>query len=152
MPIEVQMALPLTQVLSCVGKLKSPLIVKGKFSVKPPKKPKVPKPFRQLSLPVSEIGQQLLEIHLTNSEEDFLSEENLLSGTVPFWSEKRSSEVQIPKPFADLLNKVDATYEEWESAIALQGVQGNQIVLDYIQGIPFMREYYKKYRHPGTKR
>jgi hypothetical protein len=136
---EGQLSLPLCQLLPSVTQGKNPVVVRPRRQTEGSTKPRRSPAFTQLTLPVSALGQSLLQVHLSKPGREILSEEELLTGRIPCWSEQQRREIQVLQPFVDLLTEMNASPSEWELALSLWMVCGPDAALNFILAIPCWR-------------
>lgn len=138
-----QISLPLTQLL-LVNKGESTL--RKAVSKKRDSRIKKISGLTQHELPLSGVASRMHEIYQRHSE-NMKSKQDLLAETTEYYSEQLRQIVRLPTAIAILLEELNATQQEWESAALLLGVVGEQGVLMYVEGIPDLRQA----RLSGTK-
>ncbi|MBW4532631.1 MAG: hypothetical protein KME09_01710 [Pleurocapsa minor HA4230-MV1] len=94
---------------------------------------------RQLSLPLSDTEQKLLNISLRHGDPTIYSREDLLSGREGWYSLNQRRTVFLPAPILTLLKEFDCSLEECEMVAMYAGVVSPQAVLNFVEQIPFMR-------------
>jgi hypothetical protein len=94
---------------------------------------------QQLSLPLSDTEQKLLQISLRNGDPTIYSREDLLSGREGWYSLNQRRTVSLPAPILSLLKEFDCSLEECEMVAMYAGVVSPQAVLNFVEQIPLMR-------------
>ena len=95
---------------------------------------------RQLSLPLSQTEQKLLDISMKSGDKTVYSVEDLLSGREGWYSLDQNREVFLSAPILILLKNFNCSLEECETIAAMAGVMSPQSLLFWVEQIPQMRQ------------
>lgn len=95
---------------------------------------------RQLSLPLSQTEQKLLDISMKSGDKTVYSGEDLLSGREGWYSLDQNREVFLPAPILILLKDFNCSLVECETIALMAGVISPQDLLFWVEQIPQMRK------------
>lgn len=133
-----QLLLPISAAVLTVQEPVNPVVVTWK-----PKQKLKPKQGIQLSLPV--VGLEAELFRLRQSKRPHLppvSTQELLSEKVATWDCCENREVELLQVVIDLLLAQGANDKEWHSAIDLYQIIGLSGVMQYIDGLPSVRQFF----------
>lgn len=107
---------------------------------------------RQLTLPLSQTEQRLLDISIESGDRTVYSREELLSGKEGWSSLDQNRTVFLPAPILTLLKDFNCSLEECEAIAQLAGVISPQALLFWVEQIPMMRKIaeFEKFNEPVT--
>ncbi len=136
--LEGQLSLPIPAAVLAVDEPVNPVVVTWKRGQK-----LKPKHGVQLSLPI--IGLEAELFALRQSKRPHLppvSTQELLAEKTATWDWRNNTEVELPQVVIDLLLAQRANEMEWQNAIDLYQFVGLSSVMNYIDGLPSLRQYF----------
>ncbi len=136
--LEGQLSLPIPASVLAVDEPVNPVVVTWK-----PRQKLKPKQGVQLSLPI--VGLEAELFALRQSKRPHLppvSAQELLAEKTATWDWRNNTEVELPQVVIDLLLAQRANEMEWQNAIDLYQFVGLSSVMNYIDGLPSLRQYF----------
>ena len=136
--LEGQLSLPIPASVLAVDEPVNPVVVTWK-----PRQKLKPKHGVQLSLPI--VGLEAELFALRQSKRPHLppvSTQELLAEKTATWDWRNNTEVELPQVVIDLLLAQRANDQEWQNAIDLYQFVGLSSVMNYIDGLPSLRQYF----------
>lgn len=133
-----QLSLPIPVAVLAVAEPINPVVVTWK-----PKQKLKQKQGVQLTLPV--VGLEAKLLGLRQSKHPHLppvSSQELLGEKVATWDCRENREIELPQVVIDLLLAGGVNDHEWHSAIDLYQIIGLSGVMQYIDGLPSVRQYF----------
>jgi len=105
---------------------------------------------KQLSLPLSDTEQKLLEISLNSGDPTIYSREDLLSGREAWYSLEQKRTISLPAPILTLLKEFNCSLEECEMVALYFGVTSPQATLAFVEQIPYFRSslHFLRFKEP----
>lgn len=131
---EGQISLSLPQIFA-VHEPQNPVVIKTRCNLKP--KRRQPRRSTQYNLPLSGVATKLHEINLSDTGE-VLSQEELMNETV-LHNDSTGKEIRLPITLVKILSDKKASPREWESAISLYQVGKSSCLIQYLEGLDYLR-------------
>ncbi len=95
----------------------------------------------QFKLPLFGVAAQLHHINLSKKG-TVQSEQELLLATVSHRDLETGKEVRLPAAIVEILKEKKASLKEWEDAISLYQVGGPSCVMQFLEGLDNIRQYF----------
>lgn len=136
--LEGQLSVLISAAVLAVPEPVNPVVVTWK-----PKQKLKPKQGIELSLPVVGLEAQLFRLRQEKRPDlPPVSSQEILGEKVSTWDCRENKEVELPQVVIDLLLDLGANESEWHSAIDLYEIIGLGGVMQYINGLPFVRQHF----------